>query len=201
MSLARILSKTTLFVLASLIILITLMFLAFGQDNVEAQENANPGPVHSTTDPRCAVEDPVDSTSRIAVSGLVKCMDSPSSDSFSVTTHDLDDTRDYLVEVHVDAALNGLLGFDSSCSSGTTNYDPEGAVPELAFHSCQPAVGVVYAVLKEDGEEIARTGAHIVVALAAGATGQTGHVPQPKVDFSTPTHSAAFFSPSKSSIS
>ena len=93
--------------------------------------------------------------------------------------------KTYLIELQVVTAADGLLGFDASCSSSTTSYDPNGTVPDLALHSCRPAAGVVYAVLKENGTATTSTGGQIIVALTQSATddshARSNHVPQPVV--------------------
>ena len=111
------------------------------------------------------------------------CLNSGSSDTFTVGVRELEAGKTYLVELQVVAAADGLLGFNASCSSSTTSYDPTGTVPDLALHSCSPAAGVVHAVLKEDGAAVASSGGHIVVALSKSAPDdsqrRSSHVPQP----------------------
>ena len=121
---------------------------------------------------------PADGSLGVGISDLNTCIAKDSTDSFSVVTHNPADNTTYTVEIHVESRTSGSVGFGASCSDASQVYDPT-VTTEL--RGCDVALGMVYAVLKLDGAEVARSAKQPVFIIEpatagedGGATGQQG---------------------------
>ena len=126
----------------------------------------------------------------ISINGLELCVETGSSDGFTVEAVDLTAGREYSIELSVTSDRNGLIGFDSSCVEASKAYGftatSSSVTQSVTLYGCDAAISMLSASVKEDGNTLDTTQGYPVVVLPPpnaneGASGRSSHVPQPTV--------------------
>ena len=91
----------------------------------------------------------------IAITDLLTSMEEGKSDSFTVSTSDLETTNSYTIRVTTDG---GNMGFDSACNDTQEDVTvPAGTATHtasLTLHGCIAPGGTVTAILLEDNTTV-----------------------------------------------
>ena len=74
------------------------------------------------------------------------------------------------MEIHVESRTSGSVGFGDTCSDASQIYDSTGTTE---LRGCDVALGMVYAVLKLDGTEVARGTKQPVFIIGPATTDTT----------------------------